>query len=203
MYQVILADDSALSLKGLEKNLDFAAMDAVLVHSFLNGMDVLAYLKEHPEIDLLISDIRMPHLTGLELAREALALNKMMKIVLISAYDDFEYAQEALRIGVTDYVQKPIQYDELSRTMQKALRKLEEERAVLRRLEEAQPQLRERFYQNLTRSRPLLAARALSREAEYLDIAAQGGSFMCVAVAGEETSEGRLARAGGAAAERP
>ncbi len=104
MYKVILADDNALSLKGLEKNLDFASLGAEAVRYFLNGMDVLKYLREHPDVDLLISDIRMPHITGLELAREALRLNKMMKIVLISAYDDFEYAQEALRIGVTDYV---------------------------------------------------------------------------------------------------
>ncbi len=189
MYKVILADDSALSLKGLEKNLDFAAMGAELVRSFLSGMDVLGYLQEHPDIDLLISDIRMPHITGLELARKALTHNRMMKIILISAYDDFEYAQEALRIGVTDYVQKPIQYDELSATIQKALQKLEEERTVLRRLEAAQPQLRERFYQNLTRSRPLLAARTLTREADYLGIAVQGGSFICVAAAGEEARE--------------
>ena len=189
MHKIIMADDSALSLKGLEKNLDFASIGAELVCSFLNGMDVLAYLREHPDIDLLISDIRMPHITGLELAREALALNKMMKIVLISAYDDFEYAQEALRIGVTDYVQKPIQYKELQQTIQNALEKLEEERAMLHRLEEARPQLREMFYQKLIHSRPQLAAHTLAREADYLGIAVQGGSFVCVAVAGEESGE--------------
>ena len=189
MYKIIIADDSALSLKGLEKNLDFASIGAELACSFLNGMDVLTYLRGHPDIDLLISDIRMPHITGLELAREALALNKMMKIVLISAYDDFEYAQEALRIGVTDYVQKPIQYGELLQTMQNALQKLEEERAMLRRLEQAKPQLRDMFYQKLIHSRPQLAAHALAREADYLGIAVQGGSFVCVAVAGEETGE--------------
>ena len=189
MYKIIMADDSALSLKGLEKNLDFASIGAELVCSFLNGMDVLAYLREHSDIDLLISDIRMPHITGLELAREALTLNKMMKIVLISAYDDFEYAQEALRIGVTDYVQKPIQYDQLQQTIQNALRKLEEERALLRRLEEARPRLRELFYQKLVRSRPRLAEHMLAREAEYLGITVRGGSFLCVAVAGEEAGE--------------
>lgn len=90
MYKMILADDNALSIKGLEANLDFAALGVELAGSFLSGMDVLAYLTQHPDVDLLVSDIRMPHMTGLELAREALSRNKMIKIVLISAYDDFE-----------------------------------------------------------------------------------------------------------------
>jgi two-component system response regulator YesN len=189
MYKVIIADDNALSIKGLEANLDFASIGAELAGSFLSGMDVLNYLEGHPDVDLLVSDIRMPHMTGLELAREALTRNKMMKIVLISAYDDFEYAQEALRIGVTDYVQKPIQYDELTETMRRALQKLEEERTVLKRLEAAQPELRKKFYLDLMRVHPMLAPQALAQEAQYLGIAAEGGSFLCVAVSGEKNEE--------------
>jgi two-component system response regulator YesN len=195
MYKVIIADDNALSIKGLEVNLDFGSINAQLVGSFLSGMDVLAYLDAHPDVDLVVSDIRMPHMTGLDLAREVLSRNKMIKIVLISAYDDFEYAQEALRIGVTDYVQKPIDYDELARTMQRALAKLEEERTVLRRLEAAQPELRKNFYLELTRLHPILDLRTAAREAQYLGIATQGGSFLCVAIAGEK-SEDNIAASG-------
>ncbi len=195
MYKVIIADDNALSIKGLEANLDFAAIGAELAGSFLSGMDVLNYLEGHGDVDLLVSDIRMPHMTGLELAREALLRNKMMKIVLISAYDDFDYAQEALRIGVTDYVQKPIQYDELQETMKRALNKLEEERTVLRRLEQAQPELRKKFYLDLTRVHPMLASQALSKEAQYLGIATEGGSFLCLAISGEQ-NEDNLAASG-------
>lgn len=165
MYKVIMADDNALSIEGLEANLNFAALGAELVGSFLSGMDVVAYLRQHPDVDLLISDIRMPHMTGLELSREALAIAPQIKIVLISAYDDFEYAQEALRIGVTDYVQKPIQYDLLTAAMDKALRRLEEERTILRRLEEAIPEMQRKFYQDLTRAHPLLASQMLASQA--------------------------------------
>lgn len=186
MYQVILADDNALSIKGLEANLDLASLGAELAGSFLSGMDVLAYLKAHPEVELLVSDIRMPHMTGLELAREALTIAPHIKIILISAYDDFEYAQEALRIGVTDYVQKPIQYDMLLAAMGKALCKLEEERNILRRLEEAAPEMRRAFYQDLTRTHPLLAAQMLSAQADYLHIPVTGGAFLCLAAAWDE-----------------
>lgn len=186
MYKVIIADDNALSIKGMEANLDFATLDAQLVGSFLSGVDVAAYLREHADIDLLVSDIRMPHMTGLELAREALRLNPQIKIVLISAYDDFEYAQEALRIGVLDYVQKPIQYSALQEAMRKALAKLEDERDVLRRLEEAAPEMRRRFYQDLIQAHPLLACQMLEKDAAYLAIATEGGSFMALAIAWED-----------------
>lgn len=185
MYKMLIADDNALSLKGLQANLDFSALDAELVGSFLSGMEVVSYLRKHPDVDLVVSDIRMPHMTGLEMAREALSLNSLTKIVLISAYDDFEYAQEALRIGVFDYVQKPIQYDELTSTLQKALRKLDDERRVLKRLEEAQPLLREKFYTDLLHSHPLLAESNLRTQAEYLGIAVHGGAFLCVVISSD------------------
>lgn len=186
MYKVIIADDNALSIKGMEANLDFAALDARLAGSFLSGEDVMTYLREHPDVDLLVSDIRMPHMTGLELAREALCLNPQIKIVLISAYDDFEYAQEALRIGVLDYVQKPIQYSILQEAMRKALAKLEDERDILRRLEEAAPEMRRRFYQDLIQAHPLLACQMLEKDAAYLGVATEGGSFMALAIAWED-----------------
>lgn len=185
MYKVILADDSALSISGLEANLDFDSIGAVRVGSFLSGMDVLSYLRQHNDVDLLVSDIRMPHMTGLELAREAQAIVPHIKIILISAYDDFEYAQEALRIGVSDYVQKPIQYDVLLSAMEKALRQLENEQRVLRRLQEILPEMRRTFYQDLTRTHPLLAEQTLSNQAKYLGIDISGGAFLCFAVAWE------------------
>lgn len=195
MYKVIMADDNALSIEGLEANLNFAALGAELVGSFLSGMDVVAYLRQHPDVDLLISDIRMPHMTGLELSREALAIAPQIKIVLISAYDDFEYAQEALRIGVTDYVQKPIQYDLLTAAMDKALRRLEEERTILRRLEEAIPEMQRKFYQDLTRAHPLLASQMLASQAEYLGIPTEGGAFACLCAAWEDVPSSEVTQA--------
>ncbi|MEG0494458.1 MAG: response regulator, partial [Clostridia bacterium] len=67
MYKVIIADDNSLSIKGLQTNLNFSMLHAENVGSFLIGMDVIAYLREHADVDVLISDIRMPHMTGLEL----------------------------------------------------------------------------------------------------------------------------------------
>lgn len=182
MYKVIIADDNSLSIKGLQTNLNFSMLHAENVGSFLIGMDVIAYLREHADVDVLISDIRMPHMTGLELAREALKINPFIKIILISAYDDFEYAQEALRIGVFDYVQKPINYEDLTTILQRALQKLEDERLLYKRLEEAKPQLIEKFYSDLLHTPPMLAETSLHPQAEYLKINVQHGTFLCVAI---------------------
>lgn len=192
MYKVIIADDNALSVKGLEKNLHFERLDAQLVGSFLSGPDVLQYIREHEDVDLLVSDIRMPHMTGLELSRKALEMRPQIKIILISAYDDFEYAQEALRIGVVDYVQKPIEYDVLEGSMKRALDKLEKERSMLRRLEEARPEMLRRFYKDLLHTPPVLARQMLASEADYLNISVSGGAFIALAVAMEESDSPKM-----------
>ena len=177
MYRIIVVDDSALFVKGLIANLDLASLGAGLHGAFLNAPDVIACLKKDPDIDLIISDIRMPYMTGLEMAREALAINPQIKIILISAYDDFEYAQEALRIGVFDYIQKPLRYDALSAAIQKALQRLDEERQTVKRLEEAQPALIDKFYTDLIHTHPLAAESLLKKRADYLRHSAQTGRF--------------------------
>ena len=182
MYKVIIADDNALSIKGLTANIDFVSLGATVASTFSNGMDVLDYLQIHPDTHLLVSDIRMPHMTGLELSGKVLALCPYIKIILISAYDDFEYAQEALRIGVMDYMQKPIQYDLLTEAMRKALRKLEEEKSILTRLDQAVLAMREKFYRDLIHAHPLFAKHMLSNQVNYLGIKTEGGTFLCMAV---------------------
>ena len=187
MYRIIVVDDSALFVKGLIANLDLASLGAGLHGAFLNAPDVIACLKKDPDIDLIISDIRMPYMTGLEMAREALAINPQIKIILISAYDDFEYAQEALRIGVFDYIQKPLRYDALSAAIQKALQRLDEERQTVKRLEEAQPALIDKFYTDLIHTHPLAAESLLKKRADYLGIAHRQGAFLCIAMVSELT----------------
>lgn len=192
MYNVIIADDNELSIKGLEANLHFDRLNAQLVGSFLSGMDVLNYVQKHEDVDLLLSDIRMPNMTGLELARRVLEIRPQTKIILISAYDDFEYAQEALRVGVVDYVQKPIEYDMLERSMKKALDKLEKERSMLRRLEMVKPEMLRGFYRDLMHTTPVMARQMLAHAAEYLNIKDSGGVFMMFAVAAEDSDHDKM-----------
>jgi len=79
--------------------------------------------------DILITDIRMPGLDGLELIKKVRALSRDMRIIVISGYDDFSYVQQAMRYGALDYILKPIQREEFYRSLREAILVLEKQKA--------------------------------------------------------------------------
>ena len=120
MRKVLLADDEHLIVKGLSKLIDWAALDIEIVGEATDGLTAeQMILEQHP--DLVISDIRMPGLTGLEL----LALHKggsyAPKFIFISGYEEFEYVKQALSGGAVDYLLKPVSATELEKAVRKAL----------------------------------------------------------------------------------
>ena len=163
MKKVLLVDDSQLSIDGLVQNIDFQQLGLDIAAVCLDSESALDHLNRE-EVDIVISDIRMPNLTGLDLARYVIPRHKQTKIILISAFDDFEYAQEALRIGVFDYIQKPIDYAYLQRSIQKALDSVEVERALYRQLQDIKPYLEAKLYMDLLHSYPESARVVLSKK---------------------------------------
>lgn len=83
-----------------------------------NGLEGLAFI-EYYKPDLVITDIRMPGLDGLEMLTKAQALNLFPKVIVLTAYSEFSYAQQAVRLGVTDYLVKPIVVQEFTQTVRK------------------------------------------------------------------------------------
>ena len=86
----MIVDDNYLSAEGIEKNIDWEALNAEIIHVCYNGTSAIEAMKKEPA-DLIISDIEMPDLDGISMSRQALEINPMVKIILISAYDKFEY----------------------------------------------------------------------------------------------------------------
>ena len=84
--------------------------------------------KEQP--DIVITDIRMPDMSGLEMLQEIRAQGNSVKTVVLSAYSEFEYARQAMRLGVTEYLLKPVSVDEFSRAMDAMKTKIQKERSV-------------------------------------------------------------------------
>ena len=92
-----------------------------------NGPEALAKIEEiHP--DILITDIRMPGLNGLELIRRVREKVPELEIIIISGYAHFEYAQNAMALGVHNYILKPIKQDELCGALQSVVRHIREKR---------------------------------------------------------------------------
>ena len=84
-----------------------------------NGKDALELLEAVP-VELVITDIRMPVMDGLELARQISERKLQAKVIILSGYEDFSYAHQALKYSVSDYLLKPVSKEELALAVQKA-----------------------------------------------------------------------------------
>ena len=116
MFKVFLADDEIVVREGIRNNFPWEETEFSLVGEAPDGEMALSMLQDIKP-DILITDIRMPFIDGLELCRSLRAIMPWMSIIIISGYDDFAYAREAISIGVREYLLKPVSVQELKRVL--------------------------------------------------------------------------------------
>jgi two-component system response regulator AtoC len=116
--QILVVDDEPNLRRVLSAQL---GRDGYDVHTAEDGAVALALLEEH-HIDLVITDLRMPNVDGMELLRRALAIDPELPIVMMTAHGTVDNAVEALKTGAFDYVTKPFDQDEVRTVVKKALR---------------------------------------------------------------------------------
>ncbi|WP_127587963.1 response regulator transcription factor [Paenibacillus koleovorans] len=126
---VLIVDDEPVIRTGLKKIVSQLGPPIMTVHLAENGEDALAYIAEHSP-DLVLTDIRMPRMDGLELCRRLSQLESEIPIIVISGYHDFEYAQKCLSYGVKEYVLKPVNKGKLHEVLLKQIAKLQKRRAT-------------------------------------------------------------------------
>lgn len=146
MYKVLIADDEAIIRGGLARFVE-SDPEFRVVATAEDGRAALAMAREHRP-DLALVDINMPFINGLALTEQLLALEPDMVIVIISGYDDFTYAQNALRLGVMDYVLKPVMEDDFFDLLRRVKTRLAETRGRQRYLSWARDQM-ERYKPSL------------------------------------------------------
>lgn len=118
MLKVIVADDEEKICQLIVKLIDWQSADMEIAAIASNGFETMeAIEKYHPEV--VITDIRMPGMDGLELIKKTKEAGIEAEFIIISGYRHFEYAQNAIRYGVSDYLLKPIKKDELNATLHK------------------------------------------------------------------------------------
>lgn len=122
-YTVVVADDEPELLNAVCQMIRWEDIGFTLVGSAGNGLDALQ-LVEQLQPDLLLSDIHMPFISGVELARQVRALRPMTHIAFLSGYDDFEYAQKAIEYNVISYLLKPIAMADLTEALQEIHKKI-------------------------------------------------------------------------------
>ena len=110
--KVFLVEDEIIMREGIRNNIDWEKEGFEFVGEASDGE--LAYpLIQDSKPDILITDIRMPFMDGLELSRRVKQEMPDIKIIVLSGYDEFEYAREGIRIGITEYLLKPIDGNKL------------------------------------------------------------------------------------------
>lgn len=142
-YKVVAADDEPIMRKAMQTLVDWEALDCQLVRIASNGMEVLEELKREVP-DILILDIQMPGASGIELAKYVWENKLFCQIILLTAYADFSYAQQAVKYGVLDYVIKTGALDELVQAVERAKENLEKSR--VEQTLTNQPALKENFF---------------------------------------------------------
>lgn len=116
MLKLVIAEDEDIIRMGLVQTIDWQAMEVELIGEAADGMEALEQVKKL-QPDVLLTDIRMPRLSGLELADKVLAMGQRTRVVFLTSYAEFDYAREALRLQAVDYLLKPVEEEELARVM--------------------------------------------------------------------------------------
>ena len=127
MYRCVIADDEPLDLEGLRRLIDWKSLGMEVVCAAGNGFAVLDFLRRE-SADILVTDIKMPILSGLEAARQAVRLHPGIKLLFISGYEDFHYAKHAIDLNASGYLLKPVDNDELYEQLRKLRDQLDQER---------------------------------------------------------------------------
>lgn len=127
MYKILIVDDEYWVGRWLQDVLEKSSFKIELAGICQDGEEALQLIRQMP-IDILITDINMPILTGLELIRQMKAMGKRVpKTIVISGYDEFEYARQAIELNVLSYLIKPLERDAVFGAIRKALDSLEQE----------------------------------------------------------------------------
>lgn len=155
MIRVIVADDEYKVCQLICQLIDWEELGMRLIGTASNGLEALKMI-EAEKPDLVLTDIRMPGFDGLELLKRAREVQPDVEFIIISGYSHFEYAQTAIRYGVSDYILKPVNKETLNATMQKARQRYLEHKAQTeedleqrKQQESAQATLRELLWQDL------------------------------------------------------
>ena len=111
MFRLVLVDDKKDIVQGIAGAVDWEAM-GVQVYCFYNGKDARTHILENCA-DMVITDIKMPFLNGLDLAREVLEVFPEVRFLVLTGYDEFAYAREAVRLGIVEYLSKPVRIEEI------------------------------------------------------------------------------------------
>lgn len=156
MYKVLLVDDEILVREAISENINWAGLGFELVKVCENGKEAMEYVKQH-EVDLVLTDICMPYADGMELSKYVYEQFPQTKIVIFSGYGEFEYAKQAIKYKVAEYILKPVTARELSEVLSNVHEKLEKERKEQQQIDKLSV-----VYKKYTKNEAIIVSKAMS-----------------------------------------
>lgn len=181
MYKLLIVDDEALVREAIQDQMDWERLGFECVGTCENGLEALTLIDRHTP-DVVLTDIGMPFMNGIELTRELSIRYPQVRVIIFTGYDEFDFAQQALKLQVVDFILKPITAAELETVISKVRHKLDGERGQIqdyeqlkRQLAESLPLLKERFLERLATSP--MTGKQMKEGFSYFDIE-WNGSFV-------------------------
>lgn len=151
MLKVLLVDDEIITIRMLQNLINWKKLNLELVGYAEDGLKAVEmYLKYEP--DIVISDIRMPNMTGIELVNKIKVINKDTAFILVTAFSDFAYISEAMKIGCSDYILKPIDEQELDESLKKVVEKIVGQNEQKEMIKKSRGQSRNYILQNFMKT---------------------------------------------------
>lgn len=127
MYRVVIVEDSKLLRMGLIHTLNWQGLDCTVVGSAGDGLEGLELICQ-TKPDIVITDIRIPGLNGLEMVEAAQKRGCSPAVIIVSGYDEFSYAQKAVKLGAVEYLVKPMEDEDTYRAIRSACARVDEQR---------------------------------------------------------------------------
>lgn len=186
MIKVIIIEDEAMVRRGIIQTIDWSSIECIIIGEASNGEQGLSLIRELKP-DLVITDIRMPHLDGVTMIKKLRNEGCLSKFILLTAHSDFTYAQNALRFGVSDYLLKPLKDNELETTIKKIFNITEE--TSLGELAKDSDFSRLQFHPN-----ELITNKYVSHAMQYIKSHFNEDITICCVAEYLEISEGYLSR---------
>lgn len=193
MYKILLADDEILTREAIAENISWEEEGFSLIGAAANGQEAIAMMKKE-QPDLLLTDICMPIIDGIALAGYVKEHYPDTRVIVLSGYDEFEYAKQALKHGVSEYLLKPITSLELKEELIKMRQKLDAERSksehvtkILKAYEKNIPMMREHFLNRMVEGNNTKID--VKAQTEHLNISLGGNFQSVILISLEDASE--------------
>lgn len=186
MYKLLIVEDEKWEREGLVEFLDWSEMDIDIIGAAANGVQGLKLAWEYHS-DIIITDIKMPIMDGIEFTRKVKDILPECRIIIITGYDDFEYAKEAIKLGVYEYLLKPVKKEQLVEVLNKTVEAISEGRyrvkyllGLKRQMAESKYEDRERFLLGLLDG--TFNTQQASEAADWLEMITVGQGIIALVV---------------------